>query len=121
MPACQPGEVLLILFPFSDAVGAKKRPALVLLDTGDDDVLVARITAQPRESGFDCELAEWGRAGLKAPSTVRLQKLATLKKQLAERSLGRLASSDWERVCRSFEQIRIGLQPKEPATKQSGP
>ena len=46
MSSFRPGEVLLILFPFTDMAGAKRRPALVLLDAGDDDVLVARITTE---------------------------------------------------------------------------
>jgi mRNA interferase MazF len=33
------GEVVLIAFPYSDATGAKQRPALVLTDAGDADVI----------------------------------------------------------------------------------
>jgi mRNA interferase MazF len=31
----RPGELVLLSFPFADATGVKRRPALVLLDTGD--------------------------------------------------------------------------------------
>jgi mRNA interferase MazF len=41
----QSGEVLLLSFPFGDAVGSKRRPALALVDTGDEDIIVARITS----------------------------------------------------------------------------
>ena len=44
MERYRPGEVLLLSFPFADATGAKRRPALVLLDTGDADVVVAILT-----------------------------------------------------------------------------
>ncbi|WP_242057897.1 MULTISPECIES: hypothetical protein [Nostoc] len=44
----QSGSVLLLKLPFSDAVTFKLRPVLLLLDTGDDDVIVARITSQTR-------------------------------------------------------------------------
>jgi mRNA interferase MazF len=37
----QPGDLVLVAFPFTGG-GSKVRPALVLLDTGDDDILVAR-------------------------------------------------------------------------------
>jgi len=40
------GAVVLIHFPFTDGSSAKKRPALVLLDAGDNDLLLARITTQ---------------------------------------------------------------------------
>lgn len=46
MPNYQPGEVLLLSFPFVNAVGTKRRPAVVLKDTGDEDIIVARITSQ---------------------------------------------------------------------------
>ncbi|MBS4029554.1 MAG: hypothetical protein KGZ58_13075 [Ignavibacteriales bacterium] len=42
------GEVVLIAFPFANMEGMKRRPALVLLDTGNDDILVARITSQSK-------------------------------------------------------------------------
>ena len=35
------GTVVLIHFPFTDGSSAKKRPALVLLDSGDNDLLLA--------------------------------------------------------------------------------
>ncbi len=66
----RPGDVVLLLFPFTGAEGAKKRPALVLLDTGDDDVVVARITSQIARGDLDVELAQWQQEGLLAPSVV---------------------------------------------------
>lgn len=92
------GEVLLLAFPFSDAAGVKRRPALVLLDIGDSDVLVARITGQLTQTQFDIELQEWQQAGLRLPSVIRLHKLATLEKQLVERSLGKLSEPDLQQV-----------------------
>ena len=55
----QPGEVLLLSFPFVDAAGSKRRPALALVDTGDEDIIVARITSQIVPTDFDIELVEW--------------------------------------------------------------
>lgn len=40
------GEVVLLAFPFASRREVKRRPALVLLDTGNADILVARITSQ---------------------------------------------------------------------------
>ncbi len=42
----RPGEIVLVTFPFASAAEAKRRPALVLLDTGDADLIVARVTSQ---------------------------------------------------------------------------
>jgi mRNA interferase MazF len=66
MLSFQPGDVVLIRFPFTDLVGVKRRPALVLLDTGDEDILAALITTQPRQTQYDCKLEKWAEAGLKA-------------------------------------------------------
>ena len=46
MTAYNFGDVVLICFPHSDLQGVSKRPALVLYDSGDQDVLVSRITTQ---------------------------------------------------------------------------
>lgn len=52
-------EVVLIRMQFHQAAGSKIRPALVLLDPGDEDFVAAPITSQPRASEFD-----FGRRGL---------------------------------------------------------
>lgn len=97
------GTVLLIAFPFTDSTNVKRRPALVLLDAGDDDILVARITSQLSQTEFDVELQDWQQAGLKLASVARLHKLATLEKRLVERTLGKLTDHD-------FQQMKVTLQ-----------
>ncbi len=44
------GEIVLIRFPFSDSSEAKKRPALILKDTEDGDVIVNRITSKIKDT-----------------------------------------------------------------------
>jgi len=77
----------------------------VLLDTGDADIIVARVTSQSPQADYDLELEEWQNAGLALPSIVRLHKIATLEKRLVERQLGRLANTDWERVRAIVQQL----------------
>jgi mRNA interferase MazF len=67
---------------------------MVVLDTGDSDILVARVTTQGAQGEYDVLLRDWKEAGLLAPSTVRLHKLATLEKSLIQRSLGCIRSDD---------------------------
>jgi mRNA interferase MazF len=98
-------EIVLIAFPFSDSVGFKRRPALVLIDTGDTDILVARITGQLTKTPFDVELQAWQSAGLRLPSVVRLHKLATLEKRLVERSLGFLSEPDVSQVQATLQRL----------------
>ncbi len=82
------GDVVLLLFPFSDGRGAKRRPALMLVDVGDDDIVVARITSQDWHTVYDVPLQAWQSAGLRLPSVMRAHKLATLDKSLVEKRIG---------------------------------
>ena len=79
MTMYQPGNIVLIGFPLGGSGQRKVRPALVILDSGDADSVVARLTTQFHQSSFDIALSDWKGAGLKAPTIVRLHKLATLE------------------------------------------
>lgn len=98
MTTYRPGELVLVAFPFTGSAQAKYRPALVILDTGDPDVVVARVTTQRYFTTHDVAIAQWRAAGLLAPSVVRLHKLATLDKSVLGRVLGALEAADRRRV-----------------------
>jgi len=99
------GDLLLLSFPFTDVTAAKRRPALVLIDLGDDDIVVARVTSQLAHTSFDVGLVDWQREGLLFPSVVRVHKVATLEKQLVERKLGKLTRRDWNEVRAIIRQL----------------
>gem|GEM_PF-4871135 len=44
------GEVVLMTLQFTAGTGAKRRPTLVLLDTGDADMIVVPITSRAARS-----------------------------------------------------------------------
>jgi mRNA-degrading endonuclease toxin of MazEF toxin-antitoxin module len=90
------GDVVLIRVPFPQAVGGKVRPAVVVLDDGDDDFVAAPVTSRAARSRFDLAISEWRAAGLNVPSVSRLHKLATLYKSDLVRSIGRLSAADLE-------------------------
>jgi len=113
MTTYHPGDILLLKFPFSNEEDAKRRPALVVLDVGDDDVLVARITTRDSKTEYDVALKQWKEAGLKAPSVVRLHKLATLEKSLVERKLGSLAAEDLKAVRELFKKLFVHTTDEE--------
>lgn len=96
------GDVLLAWMVFSDGRGTKRRPVLVVCDFGDDDLLVAPITSQPARTAADVVLADWQGAGLKLPSIVRTEKLATIAKMSVARKLGALPSKELARVREAF-------------------
>ncbi len=92
------GDIVLLSFPFADSGKVKRRPALVFLDTNDNDIVVARITSQSAYVAWDVEVIEWQKANLLLPSIVRVHKIATLGKNLIERKLGKLVTNDLVQV-----------------------
>jgi mRNA interferase MazF len=88
------GEVVLIRIGFHQTAGGKVRPAVVLLDSGDDDFVAAPVTSQSRSSLFDVALACWRDAGLNVASTIRVHKLTVLAKADIARRIGDLGHDD---------------------------
>jgi len=84
----RPGEVVLIRIDFYQTLGGKVRPAVVLLDSGDDNFVAAPITCRLRTSDFDISIHDWREAGLNTPSTIRAHKLTVLAKSEVVRRLG---------------------------------
>jgi mRNA interferase MazF len=88
------GEVVLIRIDFHSGAGGKLRPAVVLLDSGDDDFVGAPVTSRLRVSDFDVPIQQWREAGLNTASTIRVHKLTVLAKDEIVRRLGELAAAD---------------------------
>ena len=83
------------------------RPALILADTGDDDIVVARITTHQRRDSFDVSVNDLPQASLNRSSVVRPHKLATIKRNRVNRKIGTLSDSDLGRVKDSFRRLGI--------------
>jgi len=90
MPSYKLGDVVLMKFPFTNNLGFKKRPALVIKDTNDGDVIVCRITCTSSYSLYDIELKNWAQYGLKLPSIIRVHKIAALEKNLLDLKFGEI-------------------------------
>jgi mRNA interferase MazF len=88
------GDVVLLEYPFTDLDGVKLRPAIVVLDTEDTDIIVLRATSQHWETEYDFDLMDWQSAGLLKATTIRTHKIATLKSTLVKRVLGSLSEND---------------------------
>jgi mRNA interferase MazF len=99
------GEVLLAFLPFSDGLGGKRRPVLVVHDFGDADLLVVPVTSHPARLAADVILTDWKGAGLRIPSTVRVGKLATIEKSCIVRKLGALPPDDALRFGRTLADL----------------
>jgi mRNA interferase MazF len=98
MTAYKFGDIFLIGFPHTDLLGVSKRPAVVLFDSGDQDVLVARVTTQEYRSEADYKILHWGKGGLLAESYARVGKQATIEKRYIIKQLGMLESEEIEKL-----------------------
>lgn len=89
------GKIILIPVPYTDLTAAKLRPALVVFE-GKRDLIVAAITTTmvnvfPEWDVYiRAEYPEFYKTGLKAASVLKLTKISTVRKDLAEGELGEI-------------------------------
>ena len=109
--AYQLGDVLLVTLSYSSQRAVKKRPVIALRDVGDADVLVAPVTSQAGRVAYDVALADWQQEGLKLPSLVRTEKLATVEKSAIIRVLGKLSVRDRNAMQAKLAQVFREIVP----------
>ncbi len=109
-----PGEVVLIRFPFSDLTTAKVRPSLVIssseYNTSGNDVIFASITsntnrALPNDILIDSTDEEFEKTGLKRASAIKTGHIFTLEKTLAKRLLGNIPDNLLSEVRLSLKEL----------------
>jgi mRNA interferase MazF len=103
------GKIVLIPFPFTDLASTKLRPALVLYE-GEKDVVVAFISSQidklkPIDITINEKNAEFKQTGLKLTSTIKLDKVATISKELIVGEIGEIGSNLRKEVNRKITEI----------------
>ncbi len=97
------GKIILVPFPFTDLSASKLRPALVLHE-GSRDVVVAFISSKvptdPAESDvvISQNHPEFPLTGLKVDSVVKLDKIATLSKNLIIGEIGEVGKAIREEI-----------------------
>jgi len=100
MTVFEPGDVVLVRFPFTDLTAVKKRPALVISPSDflkrNGDVVIVALTGQPQTEP-DAALLDWQSAGLLKPTWLKLL-IGTVSASVIERRFGRLSSADHRRV-----------------------
>jgi mRNA interferase MazF len=100
MIASDPGDIVLVRFPFTDLSAAKQRPALVVSPAGYaaryGDIVVLALTSRPQPDDATA-IDGWREAGLPKPTWIK-PLIATLAATMLTRSLGRLDPGDWPRA-----------------------
>ena len=89
----QAGEFWVAEIPFTNGLGTKKRPVLVLWIDGDDVAIAVVTSAKPRTQ-TDVALKDQAISGLRVASTVRLSRLDCLEKSLLIGKIGKISEAD---------------------------
>lgn len=106
-----PGEIVLVPFPFTDLTSSKTRPALVLscapYNEASRDAILLGMTSNLANSDhsvlIDNEDLASGR--LVATSRVKVDKVVTLEQRLIRRTVGKLEPEVLFRVLREFQAL----------------
>ena len=94
---CEPFDVVVVPFPFTDREADRRRPALVVsspdFNALHDQSILAMITSAGGDWPSDVAIRDWREAGLSVPCKVRL-KLFTLDDARILRRTGALSERD---------------------------
>lgn len=86
------GDVVIVLFPFSDLSSAKKRPALVLATPDGDNVILCQITSRRVSDRYAMLISEgdFSSGSLRQDSNIRPTRIFTADKRIIQYTAGHL-------------------------------
>ena len=101
------GDVVVVPFPFSDLSTSKRRPALVIADALEGDLILAQITSRNISDNISVVITahDFTTGGLREMSNVRPNKLFTAESSIILYKAGSLKSNKMDTVIASV----IGL------------
>lgn len=109
MIKCKYGDIVLVNFGFSEGIGFKKRPALVVssevYNTNRQEVIILAITSNvDRLLLGDTKISQWKEAGLLYPSLVT-GIIRTVKADMIFRKIGEVSKDDLKKIEESIKKI----------------
>ncbi len=114
------GDIILVPFPFTDLSGSKLRPALVLVEEGDDVVaaFISTILRERFKSDYFVKKSE--KNSLKKDSLIKLNKLATLSHDLIKGKIGELSTDDLKEIDKKLMALfKIKPEPTDATVSSS--
>jgi len=113
MTIFEPGQVVLIPFPFTDFTAIKQRPALVISSASFNqthrDLIAVAITSQnPFDTQSDeITLTEESQksAGLPKPSKVKAGKIISIDQNLIRKKLGSISAESLNEIAKRVHSI----------------
>ena len=101
----QKGDLVLVSFPFTNFKGKKRRPAVLLL-AGELDAIVCFITSKMDvPSNNDIVLEPQTIHGLKKTSSIRVDKIVTLDRDLISGKIGKLTEDEISKLNNKLRNI----------------
>lgn len=109
----EPGNIVLIPFPFSDLSSTKKRPVLVLtVPDRHSDFIAAGITSVEQKTGaIPLETANLLRGRLPKKSWIRTDKLFTLSSDIVVKEFGAVRADVFKQIMQAICKT-IGCTPR---------
>jgi len=107
----EPGDLVLVPFPFTDLSARKTRPALVLSRTdynaSSRDVILCGVTSNLTNASHSVLLEGAGLASgrLAAPSRIKVDKVVTLQQSIVRKRFARVRPAVLEQVLREFRAL----------------
>ena len=94
------GDVIILEFPFSNLVQAKRRPSLVIKVPKGDDLIVCQITGMPYEKSAEIPIKteDFYKGSLKVDSYIRLDKIFSIEKSLIKYKAGSLKQKKFNEI-----------------------
>jgi mRNA interferase MazF len=97
-------DILLTRFPFSDLIGSKIRPVLVLsndvYNRRHSDLLICAVTSSPRAHEYAASLAtgDLEQGILKVESKVRADAIISIEQKIVIKRIGRVANPKYHQI-----------------------
>ena len=101
------GSVVVVPFPFSDLSQAKKRPALVITDLKNDDLILCQITSQQIRDDYSIALEDkdFSKGSLKKESNIRPNRIFTADKNIILYEVGQINKEKMNQVINKIIEI----------------
>ena len=103
------GEIVVLVFPFSNLIEFKRRPSLVIKVPKGDDLIVCQITGKSYEKSVEIPIKkeDFQKGNLKVESYLRLDKIFSVEKSLIRYKIGLLKQAKFDKI---LDSIRFFLR-----------
>ncbi len=94
------GDIVVVPFPFSDLSNSKRRPAFVIRDFDNDDLLLCQITSKSLKNEFSIPISgeNFASGSLNKVSNIRPDKIFTCSKNIILYKIGTLNENTAQKV-----------------------